>query len=127
MTISIVSEAGNFVFDVSGSATAPGTHVIGYSNHGGSNQTFSVKDNRIYSINSGLVLDADLNNGCIIIEKKSKSINQLWFFHDDGSIRNCHNQCITLMLTNGKQGDLYLQPWSGSSYQKWRVVTTPMQ
>ena len=127
MTFFVVSELGNYYFDVCGGSRESGTGIIGYPFHGASNQTFTMRDNHIFSVSSGLALDVELNTGKLIINEKSKSINQLWFFHDDGSIRNCYNQCLTLIKDPKRnRGDIFLQSWTGSKAQKWRIVTKPL-
>ena len=126
MTFFVVSELGNFYLDVCGGKKDPGTKLIGYPYNGGKNQQFCLKDNHIFSVDSGLVMDAHIDNGQIIINTMNKSANQLWFFQDDGSIRNCYNQCLTLIQqkSNSKQGDIYLSLWENRPNQKWRIVTT---
>ena len=126
MTFCIVSEAGNYYFDIFQNSIEPGTKLIGYPFHGQKNQQFYLKDNHLYSVSTGLVLDANVADGRIITSKPTASQNQLLFFQDDGSIRNCYNQCLTLIKNKNSdtQGDIFLSTWSNLPTQKWRVVTS---
>ena len=126
MTFCIVSEAGNYYLDINQNCMDPGTKLIGYPFHGQKNQQFYLKENHLFSALSGLVIDANIADGRIITAKQTTSPNQLWFFQDDGSIRNCYNQCFTLIKNKNsdKQGDIFLSTWSNLPTQKWRIVTT---
>ena len=125
MTFFVVSESGNYYLDICGASKEPGTKVLGYPLTKRKNQQFYLKDNHLYSADSGLVLDVNVSDGRVITSHLSNSPNQLWFFQDDGSIRNCFNQCLTLIKnkSNEKSGEIFVSIWDKLPTQKWRVVT----
>lgn len=121
MAFYIMNEARDLYIDASASAKGNDTPVICTRVKKGKSHQFALKENKIYSVLTGKVLDVNTETGQVILSKPAQSGSQLFFFDSDGTIRNINDKCLSLSLTKGNS--VNIRDFKRGLNQKWRVVT----
>nr|CAD7263450.1 unnamed protein product [Timema shepardi] len=112
-----------FVLDVKESNPDPGAEVTLYEYYSTPNQHWELRDGRILSQLSSLVLDVEAGTRRVTPAEQSDAPSQQWQFQEDGTVKNGAGQFLEV-VSAGEDGleSLIAADYSGSPAQIFKTV-----